>query len=955
MRAASFNQVLVHTKQALDPRRLATLDDPELLQRLQSGESAALEAIMLRHGSLVMAAARPILRDATDVEDVFQATFIVLLKSAHKIQQGRSLGSWLFGVAHRLAVNTRCRNTKHQTREQGTSTLPEQAVLPDDLSWREATALLHEELNRMPERLRMPLLLCHLEGKSRDEAAAELGVSPGTIKGLLERGRAKLKGRLEKRGIAFSLGLLGTLVADGSTPPTAWVDSTRNAVVGQAVRPSVQQLAHGVLPMSNILKMTLAASLLLVASLFVTVSYLAAGRDEAPPPAKKEPPAPSAEAKKASATFTLAGKIVGPTGQPLAKVPLFVPVLLKDPPESEQDIGVKEVGQSNADGTFRIEVKRSLVSRLLYARTAEHALAWLDLGEGADRSDIELKLEQQVPITGRILDTEGKPVVGAKIRTRTVKRARTGTLDDVLAEFKRDWTRALQGDSIPLLVPEGAWEDRLKTDAEGRFSLNSMPKDCIVMLHAESANGSRASIYVVTRPDFDPKPYNEAALNQVPEALRLPGQPATLYGPKTDIVLPLGRVIEGVVTDATTGKPVAGVGVTTGDHYSGQVFSVSDAQGRYRLTGVRKQKQYLIHAMMRNNESRYLAWGGRMDDTEGYGPLTHHITMVQGVVVTGKLIDRETGKGVIGSFRAAPLAGNEFYEKNPAMRAYSASRMAEGGGNDGSFRMLAIPGKSVILVQAHAGPNPTPNSVRPFLLAKPDPDHASLFKKIGENYFIPTAGGSMENIDLNQALKVIDIPADAKEFKVDLYLERGKTAMLNIIDADGKPVTQNLISGVTAGFPFVHRVEESTVKAFALDPSQPRQVVVLNAERKLAGTVTVSGTEKGPITVQLQPLGTITGRIVDLDDQPRVGVNVGPRGRGQRIDDLYREAFGPKSDVSTDAEGKFTLPYVLPGIDTFLGLSKGKEYYVGEKGIGSKKVEPSKSADFGSVRTKVAN
>src|SRR5205085_1940872 len=106
----------------------------------------------------------------------------------------------------------------------------------------------------------------------------------------------------------------------------------------------------------------------------------------------------------------------------------------------------------------------------------------------------------------------------------------------------------------------------------------------------------------------------------------------------------LGRVIEGIVTDED-GKPLAGIGVSTGDHYAGQLLAVSDKEGRYRLTGVRKQKQYLVHASMRENkESNCLMWTGRIDDTEGYGPMTHDIQLTKGVVVTGKLLDRETGK-----------------------------------------------------------------------------------------------------------------------------------------------------------------------------------------------------------------------------------------------------------------------------------------------------------------------
>jgi RNA polymerase sigma factor (sigma-70 family) len=953
MRATPFNQAIVTTKQALDPRRLATLDDATLVQHLIDGDRAAFEAIMLRHGATVTAAARQILRDTADVEDVFQAAFIVLLKSATKIQQRRSLGSWLFGVAHRLAVHARSRNAKLQTRERTPANLPEPAAPADDLSWREATSLLHEELNRMPDRLRVPLLLCHLEGKSRDEAAAELGVSVGAIKGLLERGRAKLKERLEKRGIAFSVGLLGVLVADGAAPPTAWVDSTVNAVVGQAVRPAVQQLAQGVLPMSYVFKITLAASLLVVASVFGVVAYMYAGgaTETSPPVTKDAPPPPKTPPKAMGEVFTVSGKVVGSDGKPLANVPLFIPVLLKDPPIAEADIGVKEITRSGADGTFRAEIKRTLVSRFLYAEQKERALAWTEIQDGQDRADIVMKLEQEMPITGRLLDTEGKPIVGATLRLQGVQRAAGAKLDDVLAEFKRNWQHALQSNTAPILTPSATQT----TDKEGRFTLGGVPTECIASIAAESPTVGKVLFHVVTRAGFDPKPYNEAALNQVPVELRFPGQPATLYGPKAEVVFPLGRVIEGIVTDAATGKPVPGINILTGDHFAGQAQAISDKDGRYRLVGVRKHKQYLVHATTRNDPaSRYMMWTGRLDDTEGYGPITHHIQLTEGVVVTGKLIDRGTGKGAFGYIRSAPLADNEHFAKNAGNQGYNGNRMANQVKPDGSFRLLLIPGKNIILAQAPGGTTPSRNTLRPYLNAKPDPDYAKLFTKNGDDYVIATAGNNTEFVTLNQAIKVIDIPAAAKEFTVDLYLERGQTQAIHVVDAAGKPVAKNVVCGAAGSFPFVHRIDASEFTAVALEPTEPRLLVVVNPERKLAGSVTLRGDAKGPVTVKLEPLATMSGRILDLDGLPRAGVTVAPRGRGQALSDLYREAFGVQTDVTTDAAGKFTLPLIIPNTDVFLSLRKDKEYYVGETNLGARNAEPGKNTDFGTIKTKVA-
>src|SRR5439155_7064795 len=125
-----------------------------------------------------------VLADEADVDDAFQATFLVLLDKARSRRWRASLGGWLFGVAHRVALRARARAAarhRHESRAVRPASGPEA-----DLSWREAVAVLHEELDRLPDRLRLALLLCYLEALSLDEAAQQLGWTPSTTKGRLE-------------------------------------------------------------------------------------------------------------------------------------------------------------------------------------------------------------------------------------------------------------------------------------------------------------------------------------------------------------------------------------------------------------------------------------------------------------------------------------------------------------------------------------------------------------------------------------------------------------------------------------------------------------------------------------------------------------------------------------------------------------------------------------------------
>src|SRR5262249_17480094 len=136
-----------------------------------------------------------------DAEDAFQATFLVLARNARSIRRRDGLASWLHGVAYRVALKARAAGVRRQALEaKAAAPLP---VCPaDDLSWGEVRAIVHGEVAALPEDFRAPLVLCYLEGLTQDEAARQLGWTPATLKGRLQRGRDRLRRRLERRGLA---------------------------------------------------------------------------------------------------------------------------------------------------------------------------------------------------------------------------------------------------------------------------------------------------------------------------------------------------------------------------------------------------------------------------------------------------------------------------------------------------------------------------------------------------------------------------------------------------------------------------------------------------------------------------------------------------------------------------------------------------------------------------------
>src|SRR5262249_37192893 len=140
-----------------------------------------------------------VLGNEADAEDAFQATFLILARKAGSIRKTAALANWLHGVAYRTALKARAQSAARQKHEARAPA--RQPAEPDDLSWREVRQAVHEEVNRLPERYRAPLVLCYLEGLTQEAAAVRLKLAKSTLRERLERGRALLRTRLLRRGL----------------------------------------------------------------------------------------------------------------------------------------------------------------------------------------------------------------------------------------------------------------------------------------------------------------------------------------------------------------------------------------------------------------------------------------------------------------------------------------------------------------------------------------------------------------------------------------------------------------------------------------------------------------------------------------------------------------------------------------------------------------------------------
>ncbi len=215
------------------------MTDAELLDRFVSGrDETAFESLVRRHGPMVLGLCRRALGDDHEAEDAFQATFLVLVRNARTIRKRESLASWLYGVAQRVARRARARAKQQSPVLHGEAT-----VLtghdPDQDRF-ELKPILHDEVERLPEKYRAPVVLCYFEGQSHEEAARQLEWPVGTVKGRLSRARGMLQSRLVRRGVALSLGLVVMLEEEASA---AVPESLVEATVQSAVRSELAEAA----------------------------------------------------------------------------------------------------------------------------------------------------------------------------------------------------------------------------------------------------------------------------------------------------------------------------------------------------------------------------------------------------------------------------------------------------------------------------------------------------------------------------------------------------------------------------------------------------------------------------------------------------------------------------------------------------------------------------------------
>lgn len=723
---------------------------------------------------------------------------------------------------------------------------------------------------------------------------------------------------------------------------------------------------------------------------------------QAPAPLEAEP-----ADGEADATITLRGTVMGPDGEPVAGARLFLNI-----DEWTESI---ELGRSDDQGRYHFNVPDVVLRRIvspghalasrqaaLIATAEQFGAAWVELPSvaggrmGAMHAEYvhDIRLVEDVPIVGRIVDTDGEPLADAVVRVRGIHELadpRWKLMHPAIAAGDPDLMTREQTDVNHWFTPlyPTAWTAlaAATTDAEGRFRMAGVGGDRAVTLDVSGPGVWSASFSVLTREDV--ADFTAAIRAKYPRTPRSFGdfypqreekpegdQGVQLFGPRPTVEVDRARTVAGIVRDGTTGEPVAGVRVSTAGFYG---KATTDASGRYRILRVEDEESLLVYAKPPDAE-RYLTVVRRFSNVEGLGETAADFDLPRGVVIEGRVLEADTGRPIVSAPRygchypatGGPLrAGYVYYfplSTNSELRGAPAGLYFEGFPTgksnhstwveiapDGEFRIAVPPGPGVLLVKAMVG-FPTWETALVGSWNEGDGLHRLMpYTRLTRRAAADDAGGDdlesfagfagpigLTGHDVYHAYRVIDPPADATTLDLDLMVERAGTRVVRFVDRDGRPLEGVTVQGLVAQHRSMRVVAEGAqIEVVGLQPGERRELLATTSTAEgrvtLAGRTFVEADVEQPLEVRLDGPATISSTLLNAKTgEPLEGYSVlvsYPQMLGSSSEmGIIWPPPGTSDPPKTDAQGRFTVPGVLPHIGVSLRFREPREQATGPFG-----------------------
>ncbi len=905
------------------------VSDEQLLHAFTScRDESAFAALMHRHGPMVLRVCRRVLGHEQDAEDAFQATFLVLACNAVALRNKTTLASFLHGIAYRTAMKAKQTTARRRKYEKQTPSRPS-ADPADELSWREVQAILDEEIARLPETYRSVFVLCHLEGLSREETAQRLGLKEGTVSSRLTTARKRLGQQLGRRGVELSavLAAMGLSAQSASTLPVELMAATIKAALALAageklagiVSASVGQLVKSATAAIAVNKAKIAVVLLLTASMLAGASAWAyrglAANALMPPVQPTDLPAAKAEDKlksdasiaETAKTVEIQGRVVDPDDKPVSGAKLLF--LFNFNPHFYSHYANKFPNKiwtrSGAKGQFRFSVPAdplddaSLGSpwemSYVLAAAEGYGLAAAALGKPGATDLMVRLIKDDTPICGRILNLEGKPVAGARVRIAdSLSIPKKDDLTTWLAAFKNnpdedpyqvDWAHLteLHSSAFDLLIPP------VTTGIDGRFQLKGIGRERLARLRIEGPTIATQVITVQTR--------SQQAIHVQRSASPKP-QTHTYYGATLEILAGPSRPVTGIVRDKDTGKPLAGVTVETEIGHWEFIRSTTDKAGRYRLDGLPKGGRQI---MAMTNDRPYLPVLRTVEDTPGLETIPFDLTMKRGVWVTGRVFDKSTGQPQWANVEYHCFVDNPNANGVGSLHPNQRIKVTR---KDGSFQIPVLPGRGVITAFAIADGSDS-------YVQGAGADQIKGFNPLK---LIP--GDPCLLVNQHTLVEINPKPTD-ESITCDLPLDPGHTLAGKIVGPDGKPLAGARVCALNdRGYWGPDPLSGADFTVMALEPNKPRLLQFVHAGKKLAGFLRLRGNEKVPLQVRLdQRWGALTGRLVRPDGKPIAGAMTACYVSGEKHHgDQQYESLQFVLPVRSDINGRFCIEGLASGL-----------------------------------------
>ena len=907
------------------------LSDAQLIDRFLSGrDGLAFETLLARHGPLVLRACRGVLQNPSDAEDAFQATFMILVRKASSLRGRANIGGWLYLVAYRVAIQANAAEARRRVQERRAGELAisnskEGRDIPDEL-----TPALHDEVGKLPDKARQAVVLCDLEGLSLVRAAESLRWSERTLRRRLTEGREKLKARLRRRGFeagSASMAMLRVREAT-SVVPAPWIDSTVRAALSKSMTTAVIKgtVGSAVIHSQEVLKIMMVQKLKQILSIVVIMTVIAGGglaalelRGDEPQSKTKLPmsatsvvaarPALESDPLDAVGTFPVKGRVVDPDGKPVADATIYVhhysfDLLTRATGNTIPEAHSEKVAGTNPDGRFRFDLDKS-ASNFPYrdfpvwhgAQIAAVApgfgMTWVSAESLLKKDEALFKLvRDDVPIRGRILDQQGRPVSGVAVFSREVieldERSRETSLN------RGEMGKAVSQYSGP------SWIEPRTTDSEGRFEIRGVGRDRVVRLEFRGPNVQKGYLHAMAR---EGQARTRPETNRGSGMNRPGGPPPALpfVGASFQHVLGPTKPIMGTVKAKGSEKPLAGIQVLATEPLTWtEVSALTDEKGHFELLGLPKGVAYRRGVIPSTGIGPYLSAEVVVPDTKGLDPIVKDLVVPKGVILVGRLVDPATGQPM----RAKHVA----YDKAPGNKNEGDAELSTSGIVDPTFRITVPPGRGMLVANLR-GENLS------YLRARLRP--ADKGKGIGG---LEDREAITMPLNAYHAYQMLDIPVDATTLDVALDLTRGDTLKGRLIGPDGKAVLGAKYSGHSDVRTPARSLEGDAFEVLGLKPGTPRLIVFGHEERGLVGWASVTKEDRKPsetLVVRLEPIATIKGRLVDEDGLPMASSGLmaqthfpGIGGFGPSFQGLW-----PDDEIwATDAQGRFQVAGVRPGL-----------------------------------------